>query len=125
MPPPLALRHYIRQAGFEHAVQLRDFCFDTALLSVGRMHYHPTGCGVSLGSAHKRGAGGGCLHDFGTHYQMEPWDMVEEYLGARPSPVHDERRVVFAIRMRWLRERLQQMPNVADEVTWRQYAVSR
>ncbi|MED6167157.1 hypothetical protein PIB30_116393, partial [Stylosanthes scabra] len=53
---------------------------------------------------------------------MEPWDMVEQYLGARPPPVHDDRRVVFAIRLTWLRDRLQQMPDVADEVTWRQYA---
>ncbi|MED6171084.1 hypothetical protein PIB30_037374, partial [Stylosanthes scabra] len=59
---------------------------------------------------------------FGRHYEMEPWDMVEQYLGARPPPVHDDRRVVFAIRLTWLRERLQQMPGVADEVTWRQYA---
>ncbi|MED6116651.1 hypothetical protein PIB30_102198 [Stylosanthes scabra] len=43
---------------------------------------------------------GGCLRDFGRHYEMEPWDMVEEYLGARSPPVHDERRVVFAIRLR-------------------------
>ncbi|MED6198729.1 hypothetical protein PIB30_069315 [Stylosanthes scabra] len=33
MPLPPALLHYIRQAGFEYAVQLRDFCFDAALLS--------------------------------------------------------------------------------------------
>ncbi|MED6161051.1 hypothetical protein PIB30_057140 [Stylosanthes scabra] len=34
MSPPAALLQYIKQAGFEHAVQLMDFCFDAALISV-------------------------------------------------------------------------------------------
>ncbi|MED6205027.1 hypothetical protein PIB30_014251 [Stylosanthes scabra] len=74
MPPPPPLMQYIRQAGFDHAVQLRDFCFDAALLSafverwrpdphlpppVGRVHHHPPRCGISLRSAHERCAGGG------------------------------------------------------------------
>ncbi|MED6112169.1 hypothetical protein PIB30_059275 [Stylosanthes scabra] len=41
MPPPPALLQYIRQAGFEHAVQLRDFCFDAALLSAFVERWRP------------------------------------------------------------------------------------
>ncbi|MED6154842.1 hypothetical protein PIB30_116350, partial [Stylosanthes scabra] len=31
---------------------------------------------------------GGCLCDFGTHHEQQPWDMVEQFLGARP-PVQE------------------------------------
>ncbi|MED6137069.1 hypothetical protein PIB30_061454 [Stylosanthes scabra] len=27
---------------------------------------------------------GGCMRDFQEHYQQQPWDRVEQYLGARP-----------------------------------------
>ncbi|MED6137739.1 hypothetical protein PIB30_067782, partial [Stylosanthes scabra] len=49
---------------------------------------------------------GGCMREFQLHYQQDPWEMVDQYLGARPpipangpSPME-----VFAIRMVWLRD---------------------
>ncbi|MED6208919.1 hypothetical protein PIB30_049691 [Stylosanthes scabra] len=50
--------------------------------------------------------------------------MVDQYLGARlPAPANGPSpKEAFAIRMVWLREKLQHIPADADEHTLRQYA---
>ncbi|MED6142706.1 hypothetical protein PIB30_116456, partial [Stylosanthes scabra] len=48
--------------------------------------------------------------------------MVEQFLGARPPVQENAQKEAFAIRLVWLRDRLQHMPLDADEGTLRQYA---
>ncbi|MED6135159.1 hypothetical protein PIB30_043592 [Stylosanthes scabra] len=42
---------------------------------------------------------GGCIRDFQQHYQQQPWDMVEQYLGARPVIPPNAPKESFAIKM--------------------------
>ncbi|MED6157170.1 hypothetical protein PIB30_020837 [Stylosanthes scabra] len=56
------------------------------------------------------------------HYQQQSWDMVEQYLGARPPVPANAQKESFVIKMVWLRERLQHIPVDADPDTLRQYA---
>ncbi|MED6117752.1 hypothetical protein PIB30_112696, partial [Stylosanthes scabra] len=46
--------------------------------------------------------------------------MVEQFLGARPPVQENAQKEAFAIRLLWLRDRLQHVPLDADEVTLRQ-----
>ncbi|MED6186588.1 hypothetical protein PIB30_068166, partial [Stylosanthes scabra] len=64
------------------------------------------------------------MREFQLHYQQDLWEMVNQYLGARPPvPANGPSpKEAFAIRMVWLRERLQYIPEDADEPTLRQYA---
>ncbi|MED6135470.1 hypothetical protein PIB30_046811 [Stylosanthes scabra] len=39
----------------------------------------------------------------------QPWDMVEQYLGARPPVQENAQKKSFSIRLVWLRDRLQHM----------------
>ncbi|MED6195852.1 hypothetical protein PIB30_041800 [Stylosanthes scabra] len=53
---------------------------------------------------------------------LDPWEMVDQYFGTRPPvPANGpSTKEAFAIRMVWLRERLQYIPTDADEPTLRQ-----
>ncbi|MED6146417.1 hypothetical protein PIB30_034331 [Stylosanthes scabra] len=62
---------------------------------------------------------GGCMRDFQEHYQQQSWDMVEQYLGARPPVPPNAPKESFAIKMVWLRQRLQHIPPDADADTLR------
>ncbi|MED6125490.1 hypothetical protein PIB30_068990 [Stylosanthes scabra] len=88
MPVPEQLMPFMEEAGFGHAIQLRDFAFDAPLLSAfverWRPETHtfclPWGCGIPPRSPYRWDPVGGCMRDFQQHYQQQPWDMVEQYL---------------------------------------------
>ncbi|MED6147814.1 hypothetical protein PIB30_047279 [Stylosanthes scabra] len=42
---------------------------------------------------------GGCMRDFQEHYQQQPWDMVEQYLGARPPVPANAQKESFVIKI--------------------------
>ncbi|MED6163015.1 hypothetical protein PIB30_075960 [Stylosanthes scabra] len=85
MPAPDVLLPFLEEAGFGHAIQLRDFVFDAPLLSAfverWRPETHtfhmPWGCCYHLGLRTDGDPVEGCLRDFGTHHEQQPWDMVE------------------------------------------------
>ncbi|XP_016199956.1 protein MAIN-LIKE 2-like [Arachis ipaensis] len=138
LPPPPILLSYIREAGFGHAVELKDFLFDRCLIYAIVEQWRPETYTFHLlwGEASitledvayhtgLRTAGepvGGCTRDFQRWHGHPTWEWAEDLLGARPPPPQQEGRQVFAVRMTWLRNQVAHIPDGASPETLRQYA---
>ncbi|MED6187822.1 hypothetical protein PIB30_116749 [Stylosanthes scabra] len=138
MAPPEVLLPFLREAGFGDAMQLKDFVFDNTLISAFIERWRPEThtfhlpwgeCTITLQDvAYHLGLRtdgepvGGCMRDFQTWHQHPTWQWIEELLGAMPPTQSQGRNEGFAIKLAWLRERVQHIPIGASDDTLRQYA---
>ncbi|RYR63749.1 hypothetical protein Ahy_A04g021510 [Arachis hypogaea] len=138
MSPPEVLLPFLKEAGFGDAIQLKDFIFDNTLISAFVERWRPEThtfhlswgeCTITLQDVayHLGLCTDGepvveCMRDFQTWHQCSTWQWVEDLLGARPPMQSQGRKEGFAIKLAWLRERVQNIPAGAGDDTLRQYA---
>ncbi|RYR23571.1 hypothetical protein Ahy_B03g068774 [Arachis hypogaea] len=138
LPPPPIMLPYIREAGFEHAVRLRNFIFDGCLIFAFVKWWRPETYTFNLpwgeasitlkdvayytGLCTTGEPVGGCTRDFQRWHQHPIWEWIEDLLGAKLPPLHEGRKQVFAVRITWLRDRVAHIPDGTALETLRQCA---
>ncbi|KAL4314652.1 hypothetical protein AHAS_Ahas15G0106500 [Arachis hypogaea] len=116
LPLPEVLLPYIKNVGFGHAVELRNFIFDNTLFSAyverwrSETHTFHIECGkVTI-----------TVQDVAYHLGLH----IDDLLGDRPPPHHKDRKHNFGLKMTWLNNRVAHIPPGADAATHR-YVIGR
>ncbi|RYR11198.1 hypothetical protein Ahy_B05g079672 [Arachis hypogaea] len=103
LPPSNAIVSYLREAGFDDTLPLRDFVFDNSLITaMGECTITLQDVAYHLGLRAHREPVGGCFSDFHTWYGTEAWELVERLLGAKPFAIQQQgahRKEFFSLKL--------------------------